>query len=352
MPAKRSWEDTIHEFKLVHAEDYSYPFAIYYNGREKIEMFCNTCCRYFWQNAQTHLRGIGCPKCGRRKVGDKNRKDFTYFVERAEDAHGNFYKYYEETFDGMMRHTKITCPAHGDFWQHAGSHCAGHGCSECALDRHRKSEEEFFAMAKDRHGDTKDYSETVFNGWGNKLTVRCKKHGYYTVTASSHVKNECPKCANENKIGGYNKTTMDRNPDKYRAIPAILYYIWIVPEGDHYKNINDCVKVGITKKSAFRDRMMSLRRESGCRMVVISTYEDNLYDLLYLEQDIHNVMKDHQYLSKQKFDGRTEVYGLDASGQLNKIFYALKHGYVPKLNDLEINRLMLEDSYVLKKRGE
>lgn len=54
------------------------------------------------------------------------------FVEKAKQIHGDRYDYYKVNY--VDSHTKvcIVCPVHGEFWQEAGEHLRGRGCSMCA----------------------------------------------------------------------------------------------------------------------------------------------------------------------------------------------------------------------------
>ena len=48
------------------------------------------------------------------------------------------------------------------------------------------------------HGDTYDYSHSIYNGATEKINIRCKKHGEFNQIANVHAAGSgCPKCANE-----------------------------------------------------------------------------------------------------------------------------------------------------------
>ena len=49
------------------------------------------------------------------------------------------------------------------------------------------SPEEFFRRATERYGDKYDFSESVYDGSRNPITVRCKKHGYFTLKTARQL---------------------------------------------------------------------------------------------------------------------------------------------------------------------
>lgn len=57
------------------------------------------------------------------------------------------------------------------------------------------------------HGDTYDYTNTVYTGRHKKLTVRCKVHGDFTIEAGSHLLGSgCAKCYNARRSSMYRAT--------------------------------------------------------------------------------------------------------------------------------------------------
>lgn len=58
----------------------------------------------------------------------------------------------------------------------------------------------FIKRAKEVHGDTYDYSESLYNGYDNKLKIICVKHGIFNQAPSNHLSGKgCEKCANESR---------------------------------------------------------------------------------------------------------------------------------------------------------
>ena len=63
MPNKKTKEEFIAKAKLVHGDKYDYSKVEYVGALTKV---CIICPKHgeFWQEANSHLRGQGCPKCG------------------------------------------------------------------------------------------------------------------------------------------------------------------------------------------------------------------------------------------------------------------------------------------------
>lgn len=56
--------------------------------------------------------------------------------------------------------------------------------------------EEFIARSKMAHGDRYDYSNSIVGGMKNRISIRCRDHGEFSVTASRHYRAGagCPTC--------------------------------------------------------------------------------------------------------------------------------------------------------------
>lgn len=61
--------------------------------------------------------------------------------------------------------------------------------------------EEFIARAKAIHQDRYDYSESIYTGSRELLTIKCSKHGLFRQTPEIHLRHKggCQKCALEYK---------------------------------------------------------------------------------------------------------------------------------------------------------
>lgn len=56
------------------------------------------------------------------------------FISKAKEIHGETYDYSKSLYSGRHSKITITCQVHGDFSQHAGSHLCGTGCPKCGTE--------------------------------------------------------------------------------------------------------------------------------------------------------------------------------------------------------------------------
>ena len=135
---------TLNEFieksKQIHNGKYIYDKVNYVNLKTKV---CIICPKHgeFWQAPHSHLRGQGCPKCGRINY------DTTTFIQKANIIHNNKYDYSQTRY--VNSHCKVTiiCKEHGIFEQRASAHLLGQGCPKCG-NIMSKAEDEIMELLK------------------------------------------------------------------------------------------------------------------------------------------------------------------------------------------------------------
>lgn len=138
-PCKYSVQDFIELSKSVHGNKYDYSLIKEVETvTSKVPIICPIHGE-FSQEVRRHLSGDGCPKCGRRALGDKMFKTTETFIKEANEAHDGFYDYTKTEYTGCYNKVTITCPIHGDFQQVSYSHIQGHGCPKCNV-CHKKME--------------------------------------------------------------------------------------------------------------------------------------------------------------------------------------------------------------------
>lgn len=125
-------EEIIENFKKIHGDKYDYSKVEYKKSKEKV---CITCPIHgdFYQTPQKHLSGQGCPKCSVIKREQNKPMSSSFFIERSNERHGNFYKYKNISFKNLHEKVEIICPIHGPFKQIAQDHINGHGCPKCNM---------------------------------------------------------------------------------------------------------------------------------------------------------------------------------------------------------------------------
>ena len=180
----------------VHSNRYDYSRTKYINSKTKVEIICSEH-GPFWLTPEKHTSGEhtrGCPKCSISAWALTKIRPQLDYIRDARLVHGDRYSYDKATYVGVRSKIRIVCKIHGDFWQIARNHLNGRGCPKCAFSN-KYTNESFAEKANQTHMGRYDYSESVFTGAMNRLTIICKKHGVFLQTAASHLSGcGCPKC--------------------------------------------------------------------------------------------------------------------------------------------------------------
>ncbi len=97
----------------------------------------------FHQQPFPHLKGSGCPECGRLQANESISKAKTFsqqdFIDRAIAKHGATYDYSQAVYLGYHEPIQIRCSRHGSFLQKPAEHLSGSGCPKCSSSRGERS---------------------------------------------------------------------------------------------------------------------------------------------------------------------------------------------------------------------
>lgn len=193
----------IEKAALLHDNKYDYSLVEYKGWDSKVKIICPNHGE-FLQTAGTHLKGSGCPVCGkeRSKSKNKNKKikvDNRSFIEKATEVHGHKYNYLFVKYKNSYTKVKIICPDHGEFFQTPYGHLRGNGCPKCNTRQHY-STEDFIEECKKIHNNEYDYSLVNYVNSKSKIKIVCPKHGKFEQIAANHKKGgKCPECLLEKK---------------------------------------------------------------------------------------------------------------------------------------------------------
>lgn len=133
MPKRLTKEEFIFKSKEVHGNDkYSYDEVLYQNNSTKVTIKCCKHKENFEQLPLNHLKGQGCPKCGRVKNTKNTTKTTEQFIKEAKEIHGDTYDYSKVIYKGVHNKVILLCKEHGEFKQTPRNHLALHGCLSCA----------------------------------------------------------------------------------------------------------------------------------------------------------------------------------------------------------------------------
>ena len=183
----------INESVQIHKNKYDYTKVKYINCNTKV---CIICPEHgeFWQTPRCHLRGSGCPKCGKISTQMSNTISQEDFIRKAKEIHNNKYIYTNVVYKNNREKVNIICPIHGEFKQSPSKHLSGQGCPKC-YGNIKKTTEDFIKEAINVHGDEYDYSKSNYQGTNTKIEIICYKHGSFFQTPKNHLKGQgCPEC--------------------------------------------------------------------------------------------------------------------------------------------------------------
>jgi very-short-patch-repair endonuclease len=273
--------------KALHGDIYDYSKVIYINAHEKVVIGCGTHGE-FKQSPNGHLvkdkkngGGRGCVKCGRIRGALKTRKGTYQFIVDAQKIHGNKYDYSNVDYKTSNENVTIICPKddHGPFQQQPLNHLGGKGCSKCS-GVYKPNTDEFIQKAKEKHGDTYDYSMVDYTGCKDYVTIICPKegHGPFQQTPDSHINNKCgcSKCGYE-QLSEYKTFTTDEFIQKATEKHGDRYDYTYVDYKDSQTKVTICCKV--IGHGPFEQVPSSHLQGRGCSSCVWKT-EGKLYDTL------------------------------------------------------------------------
>ena len=104
---RMSTETFIEKATNVHNGKYDSSLVNYVNERTKV---CIICPEHgeFWQTPKNHLKGQGCPECGKRCAKEWRQNDFMSFIEESTKRFGDIYQFPYIKDEYKNSHSKIT----------------------------------------------------------------------------------------------------------------------------------------------------------------------------------------------------------------------------------------------------
>jgi len=186
--------------KEVHGNRYKYDKSIYKNIDTKLIINCQIH-GDFEQRPDVHInRGGQCIKCAAEKRGkEKLLESSNKIIEFFKEKHGDKYDYSLVEYTGVQNNVKIKCKIHGIFEQTPSTHKRGGGCPKCG-GTYQPSTDEIIVQFKTIHGDKYDYSLVDYITGLDKVKIICKIHGEFEQSPIKHKDgNGCPKCIGRHK---------------------------------------------------------------------------------------------------------------------------------------------------------
>lgn len=302
MTAALKQDEFLERSLAKHGLRYDYSLVEYRHQYSNVLISCRTH-GAFSQSPKNHMLGAGCPRCGRMKGGNRKKKSSAvlgeYFVERATDIYGERFDYSMVQYAGGKVPVAIYCRKHREwFMQSPQAHYRGaQSCRQCIralASKPRKTTAEFVADVRRIHGDSYDYSGTIYVGAQSKITIVCREHGAFQQLATNHLSGDgCPQC------GRGQLFHESHIPEDERNDPAVVYVLLIDVDGHKFS------KVGYT--SDFYHRRARLKHE-GVFIDKSHTFETTKYAGLKTEREAHRWLAFWKSAPHRKFGGSRECY--------------------------------------------
>jgi hypothetical protein len=105
----------------------------------------------------------------------------------------------------------------------------------------------------------------------------------------------------------YNLTSFANNPEVANS-PGLLYVLVLV---NKKTNERECLKIGITKGSTFRDTLKRAAGFNGYEIRIQKLVKGTLLEVYNLEQTLHSLYDEFRFNPQHKFGGHTECFKLD-----------------------------------------
>ena len=199
MAVKKTTKQFISEAISTHSDFYDYSETIYLGSNKKVSVICPEHGK-FTNEANGHLKGHGCLKCGVSRKANKLRFTNEKFITKAKKIHGDKYDYSKVKYNTTNDKVVIVCPIHGEFNQSPKGHLSGRECSKCgylvASSGKSKDTDFFIKKAMLTHGDKYDYSSSRYVASHEKIKIKCNKHKtfFYQIPANHLRGAGCPSC--------------------------------------------------------------------------------------------------------------------------------------------------------------
>ncbi len=196
-------KDKIEKLKIVHNNIYDYSKILFTSRLNPINIICNIHGE-FNQTYAAHLRGQGCPICGKENRCKNKKIKFEEFLRRAKLKHGEKFIYDSNGYNGIESAINIKCIKHGLFSQVAKTHIKSSGCPKCgkesAANKLSLTRKEFIEKSNLVHNKKFNYDLVQYINNRTPIKIICNIHGEFIQKPIMHLQgNGCSKCAGTNK---------------------------------------------------------------------------------------------------------------------------------------------------------
>ena len=153
------------------------------------------------------------------------RKTLEEFVSQCKEKHGDTYDYSDSVYLGSYKKIGIKCRTHGEFWQWPNDHRHGIGCPACSGNK-RKTTEEFVQQAKIIFPEF-DYSKVEYKSALKHVIIICPIHGEFLQKPNGILnKVGCAGCAKHRELSTKIKNGIIRDPVDITEYENYYRHVW------------------------------------------------------------------------------------------------------------------------------
>lgn len=189
--ASISYENFILKSNEIHDNKYEYPEQEFSKRCQKIKIICKDHGE-FCQEANNHINGSGCPKCGKITISKKlkNSKDDIEDILKRVYANNKNIEIKNCCYKDSRSKINLFCKKHGIIIMFYYTALKGNGCKYCnEEDRIKQCEKDFIELSREIWGDKYNYSD--FKGWTKKVKIEYDGK-FYFQHPYNHIKGFLP----------------------------------------------------------------------------------------------------------------------------------------------------------------
>lgn len=291
----------LEQAKAVHGDTYDYSESEYINSYTKIKIKCKTH-GDFYQTANTHLSGSGCPKCSKTSCN----KDTETFIRQLKAYRGDEFTYDKVEYVNATTKVIVTCPKHGDKEASPVHLLLKKGPFKCPECLQKSKQENFIERAKAIHGDRYDYSKTLYVKNRERVEIICPKHGSFCQTPNNHLGGSgCSLCnsrsSTELKIDKFFRQNNIEFISEYRLLGSSYRYDFYLPKynilieyhGEQHYNprFYANMKGETFEERQIKDRVKAILAEQHGIPLIIMSYQDHGKVTYLLKRSLNSIYK-------------------------------------------------------------
>lgn len=202
---KKTLSQFIKDSQDLHGDLFDYSESVYVGAHVKLLIKCKKHGSFLIPPTR-HLKKNGkggCKFCQSEKTSKRCRKSKSQFIKDAKKVHGDRYDYSLVDYKTAKDKVKIICKIHGLFKTTPDTHInKKRSCPSCGekikkqkSDKRALTQEEFISKARRVHGNKYNYDLTLYEKFHKRIKIKCKKHGVFKQSPSSHLSGcGCPFC--------------------------------------------------------------------------------------------------------------------------------------------------------------